>query len=58
MVHHLDFEYGFKPQHVAAIFGLLLLIFGLGVGATLFYGYVRPESGPGRFKIYLFAIMF
>jgi hypothetical protein len=38
----------FESRHAAAIFGLLLLIFGMGCGGSLFYGYLRPESKPGR----------
>jgi hypothetical protein len=39
---------GFQPQHAAAIGGLFLLIFGISTGLTLLYGYLRPESRPGR----------
>jgi hypothetical protein len=45
----LDSHLHFGPHHLAAIFGLLLLIFGLGCGGVLFYGYLRPETRPGQF---------
>ena len=38
-----------EPRHAAAIFGLLLLIFGIGCGGSLIFGYLRPESKPGKF---------
>ena len=43
-----DTQVGFQPQHVAAIVGLFLVVFGLVTGITLLYGYLKPESWPGR----------
>jgi hypothetical protein len=40
-------DVNFGPHHAAAIIGVLLILFGLVCGGTLFYGYLRPESKPG-----------
>ena len=45
----LESHLHFGPHHAAAILGLILLLFGLGCGGMLFYGYLRPETKPGRF---------